>query len=202
MKKAPLGGALAALVAVISCIGCTGGRRFSRPEPDSLVLGVTTCSEVRERLGAPLREGTSTANGVKVKFLHYGYAQQVAEDLVTWGYRVRHLTLNFVDERLVAFEGRSSFQEDSTDFDASKLSELKDGVTTRAQAVELLGPPPGLARYPILPGKDEEALVYGYLYLTRPDRGTVNKRLVVVLGPDGVVRRSDSRLAGPEPGGP
>ena len=195
MKKAMFG-CLPLVLVVATATGCTGGQNFSRPDPETLVLGVTTLSEARTRIGTPLKEESFTANGEKVKGVRYGYAQKIAEDLATWGFRVRHLTLCFVDERLVGFEGRSSFQEDSTDFDVEKLSELKVGTTTRAQVVELLGTPSGKARHPVLAGKDEEALIYSYLYLTQPDRKTVNKRVVVVFGPDDIVRRVDSRAGG------
>ncbi len=44
---------------------------------------------------------------------------------------------------LVGHEFTSSFDEDKTDFDASKVQQIKSGETTEAEVLALLGKPQG-----------------------------------------------------------
>src|ERR1044072_4744759 len=64
---------LVGLVLVLAASGCAG-RDFTRPQSESLVLGRTTETEVRQRFGDPYREGTTIKNGETMKTLAYAYA--------------------------------------------------------------------------------------------------------------------------------
>lgn len=172
---------------VLAVVGCAG-REFVRPEADTLVLTKTTYQEVRERFGSPFREGTVVKNGVKLKTVSYAYASGGAS-LVGGVTPARAMGLYFMDNRLVGHEFLSSYAEDHTDFDEGKVDTIKKGETTRAQVVEVFGKPGGVYVYPLIKGKDDQALVYTY----SQTRGTAfnlkvyQKLLVVSYGPDGIV---------------
>ncbi len=51
---------------------------------------------------------------------------------------------------------------DQTDFDESKVKEIKTGETTREAVIELLGPPHGLHVYPLVDNPGHKGLVYEY----------------------------------------
>ena len=63
---------------------------------------------------------------------------------------------------LVGHGFSSSFRVDQTDFDESKVKEIKKGETTRKKVIELLGSPHGLHVYPLVDNLGHEVLVYGY----------------------------------------
>jgi outer membrane protein assembly factor BamE (lipoprotein component of BamABCDE complex) len=63
---------------------------------------------------------------------------------------------------LVGTEFTSSFKQDGTDFDASKVSQIEKGKTTKAEVVRLLGPPSGEYVHPMTASPTERALVYLY----------------------------------------
>jgi hypothetical protein len=170
--------------------GC-GGRDFTRPESDSLRLGATTYDQVQQKYGAPRRTGSATRNGATLKTMSYGYATAVP---FTTGMSVKGSGFYFLDNVLVGYEYLSSFKEDSTDFDETRVDQIREGQTTRAQVLELLGKPGGAFIYPMIEGKSDTALVYLYNGATRVPfvPGSVRitrKSLVVSIGGDGVVTR-------------
>ena len=115
-----------ALVAVALLLtGCAGGKQFVRPDPDVLVLGKTTEAELQQRMGEPMRRGTALRNGESVTTISYGYAVAVpyVDDVKT-----RAMGLYFLKGVLVGYEFTSSFPEDKTRFDDTKLDNPKPGV--------------------------------------------------------------------------
>jgi hypothetical protein len=141
--------------------GCvaTAGRDFQRPPPETLVLGQTTASEVEGRMGAPFTQSTNTVSDPTEEqrakltefsamptpstrtFIDYAYGQ---------GQMRRELAFIFVDSRLAAYTFRSDFPNDNSDFDAGKVSLLRKGETTEAEAISLFGPQYGRATYPLV----------------------------------------------------
>ena len=61
------------LLVILVASGCAG-RDFSRPQPETLLLGKTTEAEILQRFGDPYRQGTKLTNGENVKTLAYAYA--------------------------------------------------------------------------------------------------------------------------------
>lgn len=90
---------------------------------------------------------------------------------------------------LVGQEFLSSFPQDATEFDESKIPAIVKGKTTRAEVVAALGKPNGEAIYPVIKKQDEKAVVYSYSHV----KGTVfnmkfySKSLVVSFGQNDVV---------------
>jgi len=169
--------------------GCAGGRDFVRPGSDSLRLGTTTYQEVLQEFGEPLRIGISIHNGATIKTASYSNA--VATPFVgavpEW-----ETSFHFLDNVLVGYEYSSSFAEDSTDFDETKIGQIKMGGTSRERVLELFGKPGGGCIYPMILRKDDTALVYLFSGVTRRlfVPGSVRmtrKMLIVSIGPDGIV---------------
>ena len=138
--------------------GCAG-RDFKRPAPESLAVGQATEAEIRQRFGAPYREGTVLKNNETMKILSYAYATTASSapgGLVP----ARAQEFYLWRDVLVGHHFTSSFPDDKTDFDGTRASEIKKGETTEAAVVSLLGPPQGTYRYPLIADKDARAAVY------------------------------------------
>jgi hypothetical protein len=190
---------LAALVALaVLLVGCAGGKAFVRPSSDELVLGTTTEQEIRTRLGDPRRQGTALRNGQTVTTLSYAYALAVpyVDDVKT-----RAMGFYFLNGTLVGYEFTSSFDEDKTRFDDSKIRQIQRGQTTRQDVIALFGRPGGMYAYPLLKDKDAIALVYFFIDSERHPFGATVKQtrklLVVPIDRQGVV--SDIEYTASEP---
>ncbi len=72
---------------------------------------------------------------------------------------LRHL---FHNGTLVGTEFTSSFKQDGTDFEASKLSLIEKGKTSKAEVIQLLGTPGGSYMVPLTASPSELAMVYQY----------------------------------------
>ena len=99
----------------------------------------------------------------------------------------------FLDDTLVGYEFLSSFAEDNTDFDESKISEINEGKTTMNEVVKLLGKPGGYYIYPVIESPSEEAAVYLY----SENKGSAfnfrvfRKVLIITYDDDRVVTKVD-----------
>jgi len=180
--------ALAVLVLLLVASGCAG-RDFVRTPAESLALGKTTEAEIRQRHGSPYREGTVMKNGETVKTLVYAYAEGAAS-LAGGVVPARAQGFYFMNGVLVGHEFTSSFEQDKTDFDASKVQQIAKGQATEPSVIALLGKPQGAYRYPLIKDRAGRGLVYLY----QQSRGTAfnmkvyNQLLVVALDEQGVVR--------------
>jgi hypothetical protein len=114
----------------------------------------------------------------------------------------RYLHCTFFNDVLVGEEYNSSYQEDSTWFDADKAHTLLIGTSTRADVVAALGPPSGEILYPLARDKTGRGLVFWYThYYMRPGMPHVGyaaepSRLVVFLSDKNVV--TDMSYRGPD----
>jgi hypothetical protein len=185
------------LTAIVLGGACTAGRNFQEPSEESLVLGTTPISEIRERFGTPRGEGTTTKDGQTMKVLTYAYARH--RDLGgahAFGVvPARAISLTFLEDRLVGHSFTSSFEEDHTDFDETKLAQVQQGVSKREDVVALLGAPRGRCIYPLSAGKGQEAVIYVYTQLLK---GFLNKtsiytkRAVITFDSNNVVSHVES----------
>src|SRR2546429_640829 len=148
-----------ALVACLALLLATcASRDIVRPESDSLRLGVTTYDEVLQQVGKPRRTGTEIRNGETVKTASYAYSAAIP--FSPGGRAVRAETFYFTNGVLVGYDFLSSFSDDRTDFDQTKVRQIERGKTTRENVITLLGKPGGAYVYPMIPRKDESAMVY------------------------------------------
>ena len=179
-------------VALLSA-GCAG-RDFVRPSSDSLQVGKTTYAEIVARFGSPYHEGTMLKNEQIVKTISYAYSTKLGERSAVSGVTpVRAMGCYFVDLVLVGHEFTSSFEKDHTNFDETKITQIKKGETTQAQVIALVGQPTGSYIFPLVQRKDEKGLVYVYTQ-TRVEEipfarkiKQYRKVLVVSVGENGVV---------------
>ena len=87
---------------------------------------------------------------------------------------------------------------DSTDFDESKISEIKEGNTTIQEVIELLGSPNGEYIFPLATNETEKAKVYLYSQV----KGSVfnmkfyRKLLVVTHDENGIVTEVEYESSG------
>lgn len=173
---------------VVLLAGCAG-TDFVRVTDDTLVLGKTTSEQVIARLGSPYREGVVTKNDQQIKTASYAYASTGGEAVAADITPARSQGFYYFDNRLVGYEFSSSWKSDSTNFDGGKVTQIKKGESTRSDVVRLLGNPGGKYIYPLIPGKDEEAVNYVYNHVTG---GAFNlkfyqKQLVVTFNKQGTV---------------
>ena len=177
------------LVAVmVSMVGCSSGTDFKRPDPTTLQLGKTTEREIRERFGEPRREGSLIRNEKRVKTLSYSYAEAAP---YVEKVSARAATFSLYEGTLVGHDYSSSFSDDKTNFEDSSVDRIKNGKTTSAQVIDLLGTPTGEFIYPLAKLQDGRAYVYSY---SRTDKGPFGsslriqqKTLVVNIDASGLV---------------
>jgi hypothetical protein len=181
---------IAALAALLVA-GCAG-TDFVRMEPQSLVLGKTTHGDVVGKMGSPGREGEVLKNDQKVRTVTYAYAQSVGgakaarENVVP----ARSQAMYFHNDRLVAHEFVSSWADDSTDFDESRVPQIVKGKTTHEEVLKLMGKPAGYAVYPMIKALKGEAAVYTFTYVTQAgfmSFKVFRKTLIVTFDERGVV---------------
>jgi outer membrane protein assembly factor BamE (lipoprotein component of BamABCDE complex) len=184
---------ITAALAALALAGCAN-TEFVRMERENLVLGKTTYADVVAKMGAPKRESAVLKNGAKLHSATYLYAPPVGKPVRANLVPARAQSLYFHDGRLVAHEFVSSWAEDSTDFDTSRLGEIVRGKTTREEVYRLLGEPSGFAVYPMIRALKGEAAIYLFAYET--NTGVMNlkshrKALVVTFDEHGVVTEVD-----------
>jgi hypothetical protein len=151
---------LTSLALLLLSAGCAG-RDFARAPMDSLAVGKATEAEIRQRFGTPYREMPVVKNNETMKVLGYAYTTTLTSppgDLIP----ARTQDFYFWRDVLVGHHFTSSFPADRTDFDGTKAQQIKNGETTEAAVVGLLGPPHGTYRYPLIADKDARAAVYVY----------------------------------------
>ncbi len=129
-----------------------------------------------------------------VKTISYAYSTKLGESAAVSGVTpVRATGFYFVDLVLVGHEFTSSFEKDHTNFDETKITQIKKGETTQAQVIALMGQSTGSYIFPLVQRNDEKGLVYLYTQ-TRvehipfaPKIRQYRKVLVVSVGENGVV---------------
>jgi hypothetical protein len=160
------------LFALSLLLGCAG-RDFVRPADSAFTLGHTTYSQIIEKMGTPITTGEmiSKPSGKKLTVARYGFA--------TYGGAQRRIQVYFFyDDVLVARNFTSDFQEDSSDWNEFKVSNLIKGKTTRAEAIEMLGHPSGAYIWTAVAKTSGEAVGYHHSHITSKFTGFGTKRLL------------------------
>lgn len=165
------------------------GRDFTRPAPDTLVLGKTTYVEINARFGSPFSQSTLVRNEKTIGQASYAYASTGGQAIASGVTPGRGIDFFFVDQVLVGHEFVSSFAADNTDFDETRAASIKKGETTRAEIERLFGPPHGLHVYPLIAGRDDTALVWSFVQVRAAGFSVkvYQKKLVVSMSPAGIV---------------
>lgn len=158
MKKFTLSGLFLSLTMMVGCAGTD----FKRLTGDEFAFGQDSSQTIRSKLGKPYREGVITKNDKQFKTMAYAYASTGGEPAYKGVTAARSQGFYFYEDKLVGHEFLSSWAVDSTDFDESKISEIKKGVTTIDEAIALLGQPGGEYIFPLVANESEKAKVYMY----------------------------------------
>ena len=145
-----------AFVAILS--GCAG-KEFVRSDNSSLQLGKTTIDEIRSNFGKPDYESTDTLNDQEITNLMYASSGGAFSTKIQYS---RALSLFFWKGMLVSHVFNSSYEEDTSIFDASKRTQIVKGKTTRDEVIKLLGKPSGYGIYPYIKDKTGHVLVFAY----------------------------------------
>src|ERR1700761_2897381 len=174
--------AAAALVLLLA--GCGAGRNFTMPAKGSLQLGVTTPEQATAMLGNPVSKSSTTVatvetatatpapsifTAVKVPGTYdnllYAYIDTGGQQLVgrLAGVRsARTLRLEFLNGKLIGYSAASSFDNDSTNFDESKVAQIERGKTGQNDVTNLLGIPSGELMYPLISVPQGHVAIYSY----------------------------------------
>jgi hypothetical protein len=182
------------ICSVIAALWGCAGRDFVRPDAQGLKNGETTYAQVMATMGQPRQEGTALKNEKTVKTASYAYASLGGKPLHEGVTAARAAGLYFYNDVLVGHEFISSWAEDHTDFDETKIDRIVKGRTTRSEVLTLLGKPSGYYVYPLIKSPTGEAAVYAYLEVRgfKPFR----KLLIVTFDAGGIVTDVEYTSAG------
>jgi hypothetical protein len=205
---------LALVIALVST-GCVPvGRHFVRPTPTTFQIGQSSLEDVRKQLGEPSSQrmwsrndnvltapptalptlfGSAVVSGA-MRELTYTYVWRLGETVRPGVEPGKSLRVWFWNDKLVGYRASSSFREDSTDFDESKAASLRPWKSLRHEVVELLGPPSGMAGYPLTRYEDQQILIYSGFEWDTSKREVRSKNLYVLVDALGVVE--DARFEG------
>lgn len=163
--------------------GCAG-QSFQKAPYDAFVLGKSTNADVAARMGKPVQSGVITKNDKQISQAIYVYA---VNNPGLSAAKAQHFY--YFNNVLIGSEYVSSFPDDSSDFDETKVSSIVKGVTTKSDVISLLGTPTGEFIYPLIERTDGRGLVYSYTKVTGAPFATkiYSKSLVAAYGSDGVV---------------
>lgn len=170
---------------VIALVGCAG-RDFVRPSPELLQLGETNFAQVIDKMGAPDSKVDLQIDGDQILKIGYGYASWGGGANVAGAIPFRDQEFLFHEKVLVGHRFVSSFQSDSTDFDENKVDQLKKGVTTRKEVVELFGKPTTRRIAPITEDGSVETIGYAYGVVQSTSRQSW-KELIIEIDKSGIV---------------
>ena len=143
-------------------VGCAAGTNFKKLENDQLVYGSDTPESIKQKLGKPFQEGVVTINDKQFKTISYAYSSAGGDAAYKGVIAARSQGFYFNQNKLVGYEFTSSWAVDSTDFDESKVGDIKKGTTTIEEVIELLGKPGGEYVYPLAKKEREKAKSYIY----------------------------------------
>jgi hypothetical protein len=187
----------AALTALAGCAGQPTGRSFDASKARLLQPGASTRADAVAALGRPLYERVSSRKkNMKgqaieppqvIRLLHYQYAEPSSSGAIPWVLTARELNVLMIDDRVVGYHRRSTFKEDHTDLDVLAASELKAGLSTQADVLRKLGPPPGLNVWPLTLSEGGQTWIYGVDLDNKATHVMTRKRVYVHLNAQGVV---------------
>lgn len=177
--------------------GACAGRDFVRPSAESLVLGKTTQDEILRQFGAPERVGTKIVNERRLDTLAYAFASTGGRALAESVTPARAMVLYFLNGLLVGHEFASSYMKDHTDFDESRVKDIRKGETRREQVIQMLGAPPGEYAWPLVRAQGDRGIVYVYSHVKDGLAPRLYEKILVVsIDSNGVVTDVDFRSSG------
>ena len=190
-KIALTSGALAFLVA---CAGVN----FTRPASESTVNGRTTRDQVIEKMGPPWKEGSLLKNEKMIQTITYARSTAGGTSLHSGVTPARAMGFYFLNNTLVGYEFLSSYAEDNSNFDESKIPSIIKGKTTKEEVLNLMGKPGGYYIYPMINTPTGEAAIYQFQETTGSafNLKFFHKTLTVTFNTDNIVSSVDYITSG------
>jgi hypothetical protein len=118
-------------------------------------------------MGSARTQGTLLRNEHTLKSISYFYSSSVGSANHLGVVASKGMNLAFDADRLVAYEYLSTYSDDPTDFDESKVKEIVKGKTRKDEVISLLGSPTGRAIHPYVRPQDGEGMSYTYYQMRR-----------------------------------
>ena len=144
-----------------NCVG-TSGVNFERLKEDTISLGVSTYDDIVNRMGDSFEEDVYKKNNKEFKLIGYTYSSTGGVATSRRAIATRHQMFYFYQNILVGHEFISSWQEDHTNFDETKVKQIKKGESTKKDVINLFGKPSGKLIYPLSKNKGTEVLLYSF----------------------------------------
>ena len=129
------------LLADAACI--SSGQKFPTTGLAELRLGVTTSAQALASFGPPVVKELKKTDTIESTVYHWAFHRSNYE-----GNRARELSIETVDDVVNGVIFQSAFEDDSTDFDASKAAGLRVNESRAEDAIKLLGRPQCEVRLP------------------------------------------------------
>jgi len=202
--------AIGALAIILAAGGCMPvGRDFARPTDATIRPGETSIGDVKKALGEPRTERAWSRNqgvlaggpndpppptpftaarvGGTITQLFYYYSWRLGESATPGVDPTRSLNLWFWNDKLVAFRGTSSFRNDGTNFDETRVATIEAWKSLQADVIERFGEPSGVAVYPATAQEDQRVLIYQDFEWDTAKQQIRSKSLFVLVNALGVV---------------
>jgi outer membrane protein assembly factor BamE (lipoprotein component of BamABCDE complex) len=170
-----------ALLFLLILTGCVG-RDFTRPMASEMILGKTTKSEILALLGEPRSTTELITNGEKIEKIGYAYARGASAGQIS---QAKAMSFSLHSNLLVGSSYVSSFSKDSTFFESARVTELKKGVTTKSEAIQIFGKPSGEMMFPLTKSPEETVISYAYAQVRGTGFGSAKDTKVLVITFDG-----------------
>jgi hypothetical protein len=180
-----------------ACGGAPRGRPFDAGPASTLALGSSTRAQAVAALGPPVSERAASYNKdlkgqplelpLVTRVLHYEYVEPSSSGAIPWVTPARELNVVMVDDVVLGYLLRSTFKGDCTDFEPLNASGLTRGVSTRADVIARLGPPPGRSLWPLAMSPGGELWSYGVDLDNKATHTRLRKRLTVYIDAHGTV---------------
>ncbi len=170
------------LIAVVASLALLTGcaHDFVRPAPEAVKLGHSTRDDVLKVAGKPSFSNDKVQiNGETIQVDTYFYVKGPKFYGMIAPQRTQ--TFSFFNNTLIGEEFNSSFNDESTNFEAEKAFSLVKGKSTKDDVIAALGKPAGDVRYPIIKEKNGKGVVYEYTVTRNVGVVNVTTRLVVVV---------------------
>ncbi len=151
-----------AFIGILIFLSGCAGTNFVKIDSNRLVLGKTTYQEIKSKMGTPFLEGGFSKNDQQIQQFSYAYGEASGGTFAGGITPARSQGFLFHKGVLIGHEYNSSWPEDSTNFDESKVSIIQEGQTSVSEVKAMLGKPSAEYIYPYVSSKDKRAI--GYLY--------------------------------------
>lgn len=154
---------LGLLFTVLLLSGCAT-TQFSRLTDERITLGQSSRQVVEAIMGKPAQKHSVITHGENIEGISYAYAAPIA---LGSNMPVKSQSFFFHKDILVGHAYTNSWKEGTTNFDESKIQQIKEGATHIDEVFKLLGRPGGEQIYPLTEAENEKVATYLYYQIKK-----------------------------------